>query len=133
MQDAQGTAPRVTLVGHCGPDSSYLRMAISSALPGAKVSLADTDRELETALDGGVDLMLFNRVLESGFSNRDGIGKLAEIKQLHPDLRVMMVSNFADAQQAAENVGAEPGFGKREIGSARVTERLRNALSTSDA
>ena len=124
---------RVTLVGHCGPDASFLRMAVSTALPGALVSLADTDRELATAIESGSDLLLFNRVLEIGFTNRDGVDLLIQVKQAHPDLRVMMVSNFPDTQQQAEAAGAEPGFGKREIGSTKVTQCLQKAVFTATA
>jgi hypothetical protein len=41
----------------------------------------------------------------------------------------MMISNYPEAQQAAESAGALPGFGKREIGSAKVKERISAALN----
>jgi hypothetical protein len=41
----------------------------------------------------------------------------------------MLVSNYADAQQAAVAAGALPGFGKREIGTPKVKELLRSALA----
>ena len=42
---------RVVLVGHCGPDSSYLRMAVSRAKRELVVSMADDDRELSREID----------------------------------------------------------------------------------
>jgi hypothetical protein len=50
------------------------------------------------------------------------------LKPNYPTLKVMLISNYADAQRDAEAAGALPGFGKREIGSKRVTELLQNAL-----
>ena len=62
---------KVALVGHCGPDSSYLRMAVSKALRDAKVVAADDDSELKQLLTDGVDLLLFNRILDYGFKSDD--------------------------------------------------------------
>ena len=128
MTDTTSASKVVCLVGHCGPDSSFLRMAVSTALPGSTVTMADTDDELRDAIQNGVDLMLFNRVLEVGFNDTDGIGMLRNVKQSNPNLAVMMVSNYADAQQKAEAAGAVPGFGKSEIGSSKVTDRIRDAV-----
>lgn len=104
-------------------------MVIKQADPAAQVLLADDDRELSGALADRVDLILFNRELGYGFDQSDGVEMVRRVKSLKPDLRVMMVSNYPDAQQRAEQAGAMPGFGKREIGSARVTELLRSALA----
>lgn len=118
----------VTLVGHCGPDSSFLRMAISQAAPGTIVAMADSDKELEQAAERS-DLLLFNRVLEVGFDDSDGIALLRRTKELHPGRKMMMVSNFPEAQQAAEAAGALPGFGKRELGSEKVKRLIADALA----
>ena len=45
------------------------------------------------------------------------------------DVKMMLVSNYPDAQAAAVEAGALPGFGKRDIGSPRVKELLRQALT----
>ena len=121
----------VGLVGHCGPDSSFLRMAVSSALPGARVLMLDNDADVQHALEGegGVDLLLFNRVLEFGFHDRMGIDLMRSTLARYPDVPVMMVSNYDDAQQLAEAEGAKPGFGKNEIGQPKVTDRLRAAVN----
>ena len=118
----------VTLVGHCGPDSSFLRMAVSGAAPGVVVTVAADDREVDAAIENGVDLLLFNRVLDYGYSTTDGIGMLRNLKQTHPDVKMMMVSNYPEALTQAEEAGALPGFGKREIGTEKVKQRLADAL-----
>ena len=118
----------VALVGHCGPDSSFLRMAVSGAAPGAKVLMADSEKELDDVLGQSPDLLLFNRVMEVGFAEREGINLMKRVKESHPDQKVIMVSNFAETQDAAEAAGAMPGFGKRDIGSAKCKQRLGEAL-----
>ena len=118
----------VALVGHCGPDSSYLRMAVSGAAPGARVIMVDSNKELDQALKEDLDLLMFNRVLEIGFDESDGIALMGKVKQKKPDQVVMMISNYPEAQEAAEKLGAVPGFGKREVGSDKSRQRIRAAL-----
>ena len=119
---------KVVLVGHCGADSSYLRMAVGSADRGIQVFMADDVDELRALLDKGVDLVLLNRELGWGFEQSMGVDVIASLKQTHPQVGTMLVSNYADAQAAALAAGAAPGFGKREIGSPRVAQVIRAAL-----
>ncbi len=118
----------VLLVGHCGPDSSYLKSAIRHADRHVHVRMADDPRTLAAELDRGTDLVLFNRELGYDFDGQMGVDWIRRLKAEYPNLKTMLVSNYPDAQSAAESAGALPGFGKREIGSARVTELLRSAL-----
>jgi two-component system chemotaxis response regulator CheY len=121
---------KIALVGHCGPDSSYLRMTVMKAAgTGAQILMADDDSELKDALEQGVDLILFNRELGYGFQDKMGVDAIKRLRSSHPNLKTMLVSNYADAQAAAVANGALPGFGKREIGSARVIEVLKDALT----
>jgi len=122
-------AKRVALIGHCGPDSSYLRMAVTTADKSARIVTADDARELESLLGEGVDLLLFNRVLDYGFEEYEGAALIQKLRERFPNLKMMLVSNYPDAQAAAVAAGALPGFGKRDIGSPRVKELLRQALA----
>ncbi len=124
------TSKKVLLVGHCGPDSSYLRMAVKNAEPGVQILGADDPHELTTALEKGVDLILFNRELGYGWDQPMGVDVIRTLKATMPEQKMMLVSNYPDAQQAAESAGALPGFGKREIGTPRVIQLLRGALGT---
>ena len=122
---------KVLLVGHCGPDSSYLRMAVKSAAEDAAIVMADDQKELRKALDAGeIDLILFNRELGYGFDERYGVDVIQYLRPNYPSLKMMLVSNYADAQNAAVAAGAIPGFGKREIGSKRVLKLLQDALAS---
>ena len=119
---------KVVLVGHCGPDSSFLRMAVSSADRGISVSMADDAQELKAALDAGADLVLLNRTLGWGFDQSLGVDVIKALGPSYPATRFMLISNYADAQAAAVAAGAVPGFGKREIGQPRVAQLIREAL-----
>lgn len=124
-------ARTIVLVGHCGPDSSYLRMTVSAAEKGVRVISADDDESLQAAIAGGADLLLLNRVLDYGFPEEMGADLVRRIKAAHPDLKMMLVSNYEEAQAQAVAAGALPGFGKRELGTARVTQLIRDVLAAS--
>ena|SRR5688572_25396854 len=121
---------KVVLVGHCGPDSSYLRMTVAAAQKGTVVVSADDEQTLTSAIEQGADLLLFNRILDYGFEEETGVELIKRLKATHPALRMMLVSNYADAQEDALKAGALPGFGKKELGSSRVAGMLREALGS---
>ena len=120
---------KVALVGHCGPDSSFIRLAVARALPGVKILSVDDDAELKKTLEEGVDLVLFNRLLDFGFDQTEGVEMIRRLNGYFPKTRMMLVSNFPESQAAALQAGALPGFGKRELGTARVTQLLKDALA----
>lgn len=122
------TLRKIVLVGHCGPDASYLRLAVSSADRQAKILAADDEESLQQLLTSGVDLLLLNRVLDSGFAEQLGVDLIRRLRAKNPQMKMMLVSNYSDAQADAVVAGALPGFGKHDIGSPRVGEVLRSAL-----
>ena len=124
---------RVALVGHCGPDSSYLRMAVSRAGKDLKVISADDSTELQRVLGDGVDLLLLNRVLDYGFEETEGVALIRKLRSKFPQVKTMLVSNYPEAQAEAVAAGALPGFGKRDIGSAKVTTLIQEALAPTAA
>jgi two-component system, chemotaxis family, chemotaxis protein CheY len=122
-------AKKVLLIGHCGPDSTYLRLAIRAVDPQAVIVSADTEDDLAAALGTGVDLLLANRVLDTEFSgSAAGVDLIRRVHAAHPSVACMLISNHADAQAAATAVGAIPGFGKRDIGSPAAKTALKTAL-----
>lgn len=121
-------AKKVVLVGHCGPDSSYLRMSVQRAVTDVTVQMADDDADLQKLIAGGADLLLLNRQLDYGFSTDTGVDLIKQLRPKFPGVRMMLVSNYPDAQAEAVAAGALPGFGKRELGTPRVGQLLREAL-----
>lgn len=124
----QTVTKRVVLVGHCGPDSSFLRIAVSGAVRDAQVLMADDQSELNRILEQGADLLLLNRQLDWGFESETGVELVRSLRAKFPTVKMMLVSNYPEAQADAVAAGALPGFGKREIGTAKVKETIRAAL-----
>ncbi len=120
---------KIALVGHCGPDSSFLRITVSRVAKDVQVLSADDGRALTRVLEGGVDLLLFNRQLEFGFDEDEGVDVIRKLRPRYPNVKMMLVSNYPEAQAAAVAEGALPGFGKRELNTPRVMELIREALA----
>jgi CheY-like chemotaxis protein len=123
-------SPRVLNVGQCGFDHGSISSYLADCF-GAHVERADgLDDTHEALRRGRFDLVLVNRVLDL-----DGSSGLELIQTLKEDpeesLRatpVMLVSNYAEAQRKAVELGAEPGFGKSELQSPATLDRLRALL-----
>ncbi len=121
---------KVLLVGHCGPDSSYLKQTVRKASPDVEILSADDGRELTKTLEAGnVDLVLFNRELGYGYDPDTGVEAIRALRPTFPGVKMMLVTNYDDVQRQAEAAGALPGFGKKELGTPRVLELLRDALA----
>lgn len=126
-------APIILLVGHCRPDTSHLTLSVRKALPNAIIKPITDQHELDKALanhpaDAPAPLLLINRALEPGFSADSGLDLIRDLHAAHPQLRLMLVSNYPDAQAQALRLGALPGFGKNDLGSPRLAEVLHHAL-----
>jgi two-component system, chemotaxis family, chemotaxis protein CheY len=121
-------AKKVLLVGHCGPDSSYLRAAIRAAAPDAVVQSTCDAGEFERRLAAGIDLLLVNRVLDGDFAHESGVDLIRSLHARHPGLKMILVSNLPDAQADARAAGAMPGFGKSDIGKPAALAALKEAL-----
>jgi len=123
---------KIALIGHCGPDSSYLRAAIKQAEKDSRILSADDEAELGHVLEETPDLLLLNRELGGGFADPLGVSLVKRLRASHPGLKLMLVSNYVDSQTAAVQAGALPGFGKREIGTPRVIKLLKDAIGVGE-
>ncbi len=120
-------AKRIVLVGHCGPDAFALRNAMQSIAPGAIVE-AVSDEEAAYRAAMASDLLVINRLLDGDFSNPSGIELIRDIALRGIAARLMLVSNYREAQADAETAGAVPGFGKRDMYAESTRQRVREAI-----
>lgn len=121
-------AKRVLDVGNCGPDFGAVKRFLTSRF-GAEVQQADGAVDALAALRAGqFDLVLVNRKLDMDYS--DGIEVIRQIKA-DPALAatpVMLITNYAEHQDAAEQLGALRGFGKLEHEKPETIDRVAAAL-----
>ena len=120
---------RVLSVGQCAFDDHSLGQALAGQFDAELVRCASGAAAVR---EGNWKLVLVNRLLDA-----DGSPGLDVVRQLRAeaagnsaaDVPVMLVSNFAEARQAAEAEGAVPGFGKSDLGGEVFRERLAPWLS----
>jgi CheY-like chemotaxis protein len=121
-------AKRVLSVGQCMPDQAAISRYLKQQF-GADVETADTADETMSSLHNGpFDLVLINRIFDADGGSGLDLVKVIKNDPVTGNLPVMLVSNFADAQQRAVSVGAEPGFGKAQLGDSTVADSLRTFL-----
>lgn len=127
MKLPEGDGPAVLLVGHCGFDSGGLTRFAQTTLPGARVLRVNDQNTLAKLISETPCLLLINRVLDGSFQVGHGT---ALIESLGSTESVsLLISNYEDAQQAAEQAGAAPGFGKSDLGTPSAIERLQQAVT----
>ena len=119
---------RIVLVGHCGVDAPRLEAEVSKCLPRADVISVNTEEQLQDICEEGADLLLVNRQLPFGFESEEGVELIQELQQMHPDVKIMLVSDRPDAQEEAKRAGAIDGFGKADLGSGKIADILKCAL-----
>jgi len=115
-------------VGNCGPDHAALSAML---LQGFNAEILKADQwsdTLQVLQSQHVDLVLVNRKLDIDYS--DGLEIIRRMKS-DPRLQsipVMLITNYAEHQQAAVALGAEYGFGKLELRAPETKYRLAKCL-----
>lgn len=119
---------RVLDVGQCRPDHAAIRSMLVSACDAIVDEAPTIDAAIEAARRTPYDLVLVNRLLDrDGSQGLDLIERLKDDEQLK-HVPVMLVSNLPDAQAAAVEAGALPGFGKSALRDPRTLARVRAVL-----
>jgi CheY-like chemotaxis protein len=122
-------ANRVLSVGQCAADHYGISLTFRQAF-GAEVEQAATQtKALQLLRQERFALVLVNRVFDA-----DGDSGMDLIRQVKADeslraVPVLLVSNYADAQREAVEAGAEPGFGKADLGRPEMLECVRPFLA----
>ena len=116
-------------VGNCGYDHSSLKSLIERNFDAKVLQAHGPNDALKMLREQTFALVIINRKLDRDHS--DGMDILQDIKsdeQLQ-DTPVMLLSNYEDAQAAAIDAGAAPGFGKKELGKEETIKKLQPFLS----
>jgi CheY-like chemotaxis protein len=116
---------KVLSAGQCNFDATQIRGLLEPL--GAKVEECSSASECkERVKESRYDLILLNRIFDkTGESGTDLIETLKTLSQS----TIMLVSNYPEFQNQAQELGAVEGFGKQDIGSPEVQERLRKLLN----
>lgn len=118
---------RILDVGQCGFDGRRIEGLLRSQLSATvdRAATADDARRQLTAHK--YDVVLVNRVL--AVDHTSGVDLIAELAAAPDAPPFMLVSDRADAQEAAVAAGAVPGFGKAALDDPETYELIRAAAS----
>ncbi len=119
---------QVLNVGQCDYDHQNIATFIARNFDASVSAACTADQALQSTRSNSYDLILINRVLDG-----DGSSGIDLIQQLKDDpgtrsVPAMLVSNYSDAQAAAIEVGAVPGFGKSTMDTPATLEELKKVL-----
>lgn len=118
----------VLSIGQCRPDNAAINHFLTSNFD-VQVLTADRMEDSIKALQShSIDLILINRKLDADYSDGMEILKTIKADSAKARIPVMLISNFAEWQEKAVDCGAVYGFGKAELRSADVLNRLRGVL-----
>ncbi len=108
-------------------DHGALRRLVETHF-GASCEAADSiEQACKAVQEKRYDLVLVNRVFE--FTGEQGVDLVRQLTKERPEVPVMLVSNFAEAQREAEAAGAVPGFGKGALNDPQTIARLAEHLA----
>lgn len=119
---------RLLAVGNCSYDLRQLSRAFGPHFSVQIDAAASAAEALAHLRKEPHDLALVNRVFHG--NGEQGLALIQQIKA-DPALAstpVMLLSNYAERQQAAVAAGAAPGFGKNALDDAETIARLRPFL-----
>jgi CheY-like chemotaxis protein len=116
-------------VGNCRADHASIRRLIEDNFQATVVQAHGLDDALAELGSKDYDLVLINRKPTRG--DRDGVAIIRTLKagEETSDVPVMLLTDYPEHQQAAVELGAEPGFGKAELGAPATLEKLRRFLA----
>ena len=119
--------PKILSVGQCGADAGAIARTLADRLE-ATVDTAHSATEAVRKVEaGGFDLVLINRILDA-----DGTSGLDLLEVLIKNgVSVMLVSDRADAQEAAVALGGIRGFGKSALSRPETATVIQRALGAS--
>lgn len=117
--------PKILSVGQCGFDGPAIKRQLRDGLNASVVDADGHDDALAVLGTQDFDLVLVNRIFDG--TGEPGLDLIREVAG-RGGPPVMMVSNYDDAQAAAEQAGGVRGFGKKQLGSPAVVEAVRSAL-----
>ena len=124
-------SPRILNVGQCHIDGPWMKRVLEGQL-GAVVDGADSPEEAaDQARRHRYRLILVNR--ELAHDSTSGLDVVSELIAEHPRTPVMLVSDLPEAQAAAVERGAVPGFGKSELETAETLQRLAKIVESGPA
>ena len=120
---------RILDIGQCNYDHSSITQFLKSNWDvevDRAYGWSDAERFMANVQ---YDLILVNRLLDQDHTEGQQIIESLKADEKYQSIPVMMVSNYADAQEKAVQAGAVPGFGKSTLNSPETKSNVEAALN----
>lgn len=127
-QPSRRPRARVLDVGQCAPDHAAIRALLTRHFHVEVDRVMFVEEALSAMRERPYDLVLVNRLIFDDGSEGTALLERSREDDRLKDVPIMLISNYADAQQAAEARGAVPGFGKSQLHEADSLDRLARFL-----
>jgi len=109
-------------IGQCGFDHSTLSRFFREQWDARIVDAEDEDEAWDELSNGEFALVLVNRLFDT--NGADGVDLIRRWHKEGVAPPLMLVSNFAEAQERSVVAGGVPGFGKGSLGSPAMVAQL---------
>lgn len=116
---------RVVDVGNCVPDHQAIRSFVTRNFDAIVEAVDDAAGALAALRSGPADLVLVNRKLDIDSSDGLEVIRALRADPVASQVPVMLVTNYPEYQDEALALGAQRGFGKRDLKRAETAEMLR--------
>jgi len=117
---------RLLSVGQCNFDEPQIQSALRQIKGVTIDSAASADQTWNCLAASRYDLILLNRIFDA--TGESGLELIKELKEKFPEVAMMLVSNYPDAQNEALKLGAVQGFGKKDLKSSSPEKLVRATL-----
>lgn len=115
-------------VGNCNPDHGMIQQLLTEHFNVQIDRVMFVDDALARMQEQSYALVLFNRLIFDGGSEGIDLLHRAKADASLAKTPLMMISNFAKAQDTAVAAGAERGFGKSALSDPQTVELLAQYL-----
>lgn len=119
---------KVLDVGNCAPDFGAISHFFKSHFDCSVEQADKADDALAKLKAAPFDLVTVNRKLDCDYTDGAEVIKAIKADPATADVPVMLVTNFAEHQDAAEQLGALRGFGKLEYDKPETLAKLQAVL-----
>ncbi len=122
--------PRVIDVGNCPPDFAAIKRMLETRFQAKVEQAHSADDAFKLLRSAPADLVLVNRKLDRDYSDGTEVLKQLKADPQTSSVPVMLVTNYAEHQQAAIELGAIEGFGKLSLDAPDTIARLSDVLQS---
>lgn len=119
---------RILDVGNCGPDHAAITALMTKHFE-CEVGQADQAPDALAELKSKpYDLVVVNRKLDIDYTDGLDVIKAIKADPATADIPVMLITNFDEHQDTAEQIGALRGFGKLQYNEPETVAKLQAVL-----